>query len=70
MAEQIRRDPEQPGPGVRALGVEPEPDIERLGERLSREIVGQIGSDTAGEVAMDSVVVPVEDGREHERICS
>jgi hypothetical protein len=55
-------------PGAR--GVEAEPDVERLCKRICRKVVSQIGSDAAGQIPTDRVVVPIEDGREHERFGS
>ncbi len=44
--------------------------VEGRGERLGGEVVGEIGSHPAGEIAMHGVVMPIEDGREHERFHS
>jgi len=68
MAKEVRRDPEQPRSGVRARSVETSPEIERPGEGFGREVVSQVGADATSEIAVDRVVVSVEDGREHVRL--
>jgi hypothetical protein len=68
VAEQVRRDPEQPGMRVFAVEVVCMPSPERDLERLRREIVRELRSDASTEVPVDLEVVPVEHEREPGRI--
>ncbi len=70
MAHEVRGDPEEPGSGVGPGKVIPVADVKRGGEGLGSEIVGKIRADPATKVAVDDVVVSVEDGRERERLIS
>ena len=70
MAHEVRGDAEQPRTSVASSQVVAVPQAERGRERLGGEIVGDIGSDAAREVAMDGVEVAVEDGHERERLVS
>jgi len=67
---QVRRDPKEPWARVPVRGIEPPAPVERRGEGLSGEIVGQVRSDAACEISMDSDVVPVEHAREQRRFDS
>jgi len=67
-AEEVRRDPEQPGQSPVAPVAEGSAPGERDGERLGREIVGDVGSRTPVDVAVDRIEVQVEHGRERRRL--
>lgn len=70
VTQEVRGDAEEPRARVRSRGVEATTNIEGRGKGLGGEVVGQIRSNAAGEVAMDGVVVPIEDAREDKRFGS
>src|SRR5256714_3590614 len=57
---EVVRDPEQPWPSLPALRVVARPCRERPGERLGRQLATEIWADTAREVAVDRVELPLE----------
>jgi hypothetical protein len=61
-------DPEQPRPGVGSRGVVASPDPERGEKRLGRDVLGEIRPQTAMGLAQYLIGMPVEYGRERDRI--
>ena len=66
MTEQSRRDPVEPGLGVRLGVVVPGSTLERLEENLRGEVICELTANPSRHVGVDGVEMPVEEfGEQH-----